>query len=732
MAAPFDALFVSSDDFEAKSQMDVDDRVELCCPLPFFLQDLCLLVVINELDCYPTELLAALPYWLRYRILNNVPALDLSRLESTPVASGVDTDGIWKSRLTANKQDSRAWIPSSRRQFLQGEPDHSDNTESPTRGNLFHLDVSNDRRYYSALNFGACLIPGDSDLTKHIFKDFEASMRDGKLSVGKQRMFEIVSDLLTNSYETDYESSLCRLISIHGNSVLTNLLTGYMHQNCQNPIQCNQEVWRRQATALVVKEFSYHRYYFDSNRDIQLTPYRHMHFYDKHNPVELLSTLCTSCQLRPHGVNICIDAFSQSFLPRLLAERLALDGGLTLPTEDAKCTSIVNCFLDGVVSLRLQCDKYGQIGLVVSMIKAAIANGRASSLKHFICSIPELYVDIIEPLCALFLLQNFHVLILDVKEMYPLTLSKLLREFITAPCPHVQKLVIHVNRDPQFQLTLDENQVASLDMNVPSCSLQHKVLKFSSNESLIKGLYVLLQFPTIRLKELSLFTSSQNFHLCAIHPDLQMTKLLITIDGQKIATLQQDMVSQKIATLQQDMVSLFGISSLRKICVRGASWDQSTEIKLGVVSGLRGRSGLSPLTKLSLEIEYQYLYEIQDFEILCDAIFSLPQLENLKLVLGRGFGDMISESRYEEVLYKCWSQKAAGIKLKSIFLQTYEVDLKQISLVTQSLSFSLSRRPQRVSPEYVYGGSYHDYDYYGGSDDSSGYDPWAYYDSDDY
>ena len=48
-------------DYEAKYQMNVDDSEKICCSLPSLLQDLCLLVVINELDSYTTELPAALP-----------------------------------------------------------------------------------------------------------------------------------------------------------------------------------------------------------------------------------------------------------------------------------------------------------------------------------------------------------------------------------------------------------------------------------------------------------------------------------------------------------------------------------------------------------------------------------------------------------------------------------------------------------------------------------------------
>ena len=65
--------------------------------LPLSLQDLSLLEVINDLDSYPVELLSSLPYWMRYRLISNLPVLDLCRLDHTPVASGVDTEEIWKS-----------------------------------------------------------------------------------------------------------------------------------------------------------------------------------------------------------------------------------------------------------------------------------------------------------------------------------------------------------------------------------------------------------------------------------------------------------------------------------------------------------------------------------------------------------------------------------------------------------------------------------------------------------
>ena len=286
-----------------------DGSARNCCPLPFFLQDLCLWVVINELDCYPTELLAALPYWLRCRILNNVPALDLYRLASTPIARGVDTDGIWKSLLKANHFKN---IKAQYRYQLHCWPNDVNETESQSKGSPFQLNVC---RKYDDI-FSLTMIPNNifsgSTLTKDIIRDLN-HVKDTKFSIGNHLLLEIVTDLLTTPYGTDLRMATGQLVSIPGNLVLSNLLIGSMHEDCQNPF-CNHEVWRKQAVALVVKEFTHVHsdpYFTISNHRagdtiIHLIPRRFLPLCDNPDPVELLSLL-SDCQLNPCGVNIHIN-----------------------------------------------------------------------------------------------------------------------------------------------------------------------------------------------------------------------------------------------------------------------------------------------------------------------------------------------------------------------------------------------------------------------------------------
>ena len=717
-------------DTETKKNHD-SESLEICCPLPFYLQDLCLLVIINELDCYPTELLASLPYWLRYRILNNVPALDLARLEHTPVASGVNTDEIWKSRVKAD--DPQAHYKST---VIHGLGD-ANNIETPNKGSPFQLNVSRDRNLYSSLHRNYY---GRNSLIMDIIKDLGGT-EDLEFSTGSHRLLEIASDLLTTSYNTDLEKATRQLVSIPGNLVLSNLLVGSLHQDCQNP-HCSQEVWKKQAVTLVVKDFNtrsyaYYSYNHRPQSDIHLIPHRLLPFCDKPDPVELLSILSNDCQLHPHGVNVHIGTISQSFSSSLRTERLALDdGGLSLPTEGAKCTSILNSFLENVVSLRLQCDKYGQIGLLVSMIKAAIPGGR---LKHLMCALPDLYMDVIDPLSTLFSMPTFQMLSLELSDAYPLMFSKLLRAFVTAPCPHVHKLLFHIKGGSQFQMSLKENQIASMDMQgltLPSCSLQHKVLKFTSGDDLAKALYLLLQYPTIRLKKLTLFTNNAYFHLCAIHPDLQVTKLALTIVGGSHYVRRRNQQTQQVATLQQDIVSFFKITSLEKVCIQGC-WGPMTEVKLGLVFGLQVRSHMRPLKKLALELDSPTSYKIREFAMLCDAVFSLPQLENLQLVLGKGFASMLRNRRFEDEMYKSWNKKGGGIRLKSISLQAHaEKEFKKVKLIPHTLSFSTSKLSPNYHEYYDFSDDddYHYSDFYHYSDYYYGYDPWQCfnYDSDEY
>jgi hypothetical protein len=188
-------------------------------PFPSFFK----IFAFYELNCYPTEQLASLPKWMRYRILSSVPALDLARLESTPVTNGIDTDKIWKLLLKATDKDRYNF-------FTERE------VKKP-----FQLNISKDRYCSDTLLYR------QNPAIEEIVSDIKHSEL---VSIGKCHLAKVASDLLKGKGLTDAQ----QLVSIPGKLVLSNLLIGSEYQKCKNPL-CNENPpWPKQAISLAVKE----------------------------------------------------------------------------------------------------------------------------------------------------------------------------------------------------------------------------------------------------------------------------------------------------------------------------------------------------------------------------------------------------------------------------------------------------------------------------------------------
>ena len=694
-----------------------EDSGKLCCPLPFFLQDLCLLAVIRDLDRYPSELLASMPLWLRNRLLKNLPMLDLCRLETTPVARKVDVSAIWNSRLRLEKLTETPQV--SRRSLFPCPSRLKKESESGFQLNVGRIDGRTGFPIVRSSEYS----PAD-----RVSKEIEAAFQQLKehTQPGKIDLFiKTVSDILDDSLKVDkshMESVALKLTSIQGHLILSNMHSGSMCSPSAVTESDSRTVWKRQATALSVTDLSelhsssqFRKQYPEQVNTLLLTPTRLLTtmITNGQDELMLLSLLTRDCNLQPSSASIHIDSITRSILIELSEERFVLDSGITLPSKQTIRTSIMSNLLRKVAILRLQCDKYTNIGVMISMIHAAIADGKDSQLKHLFCTIPDVYMDVAQPFTALFSLQNFHQLSLVVDEVYPLTLSKLLLGFMTAPCSHTQTLTIH-GKKSMFPLdTFRTEQLAALDVGgntVPDCGTEHKIFQFFPQGEFNNGLYLLFQLPTVRLRKIDLSLCYKYYHLCATHRDLQVKKLVI--DTAWASSFYGN-------TAQEDLVSFFTIHSLQKICIHG-EWGHMEEVKSGLVEGLRNRSKshLPPVRKIALELRIANSYKKRDFEMLCDAIFSLSQLDELKVTLGAGFAVMIRQPGFEVVMYRSWIRNASRIKLKELCFQSYKTELKKLSLITQELSFSSKRKhhpvPRKVygDPIDFFGSDFLDYRYY--------------------
>ena len=740
--SPAESLHIAQALDEVTSKLKQEEIGEVCCPLPLPLQDLCLLVIVSDLNTHQVDLLASLPRWFRQCLLYVLPALDLGRLEHTAIAAGLDVEPIWNCKWKETALD-----PVFPRQTLSGNPWRSIYTVH----NTLQAPLSRSSGSGNSFAFQLNVSKTDKKLPG-LMEEVNVALKNVKQRPeGKASLLTIASDILTKYPDIDINEMIQKLISVRGDLVFSSLQASAIHEPCQTS-QCGQRVWKKQATALAVnvkslEDYSIHpprhqRTSFWSRNlrgpcastkmvdNTYLTPHRLLPILYRYNPLELLSLLATDCGLQPSTAYLHIDSICKMLLSELCSERLALDCNCSHASDSY--TSVLNHFLEKVIVLGLCCDSYSHISIVVGFIDGVATNREKCQLKHLICAMPNLYLDALNSLSAVFSLPSFCQLTLEVNELNPMMLCKLLQEFMTTPCSHTQKLMIRTRKELLSSLpkSLKENQVATMKGNtrapLPFGSAQHKELQLSSQKEYTLILQIILQLPSIRLKEIvldNLDDYPDYLHLCAIHPDLHTTKLTIDLSRIQLGCFS--------TSRQSDLITLFQMTSLQEIYIYG-NWGTDEHVKLGLVNGLRSRNRSFPLTQLALMLEINNSYKMSDLQTLCDAIFSLPQLENFELVLGEEFGKMFRQPSYEQLLHRSWCCRASNVQLKSICVSGYISKSKYLSLVAKEYSNSTQLRDvrtlRRIPRPFMktYGSDYNvDYD---DEYDDDEYDDDEYYD----
>ena len=205
--------------------------------------------------------------------------------------------------------------------------------------------------------------------------------------------------------------------------------------------------------------------------------------------LQLLSILARDPDLQPSSASVPIGLISQSILPKLNMEKFS---SVPLPSDKAPYSSFLFHLLRKVTVLRLQCDKYADVGILVRMIKAATADGDGSILKHLFCVIPDIYRDVVQPFLSLYSLKNFCQLTIMIEpdhEVNTVNVDELLQGFMTIPCLSTQKLIICSRQgicppEPHFEFFRDLKCPTSEGFKlgkgslVPSCATEHKLLRF--------------------------------------------------------------------------------------------------------------------------------------------------------------------------------------------------------------------------------------------------------------
>ena len=686
--------------------------------LPFSLQDLCLLEVINDLDSYPVELLSSLPHWLRYRLLNNLPVLDLCRLDHTPVARGVNTEEIWKSLpLPSQFYDEnipwnipscippgqRVRVPLAHAPFLL-EPWVRHGTWYIGRyivrpSDISNLDVEMAKAFQGIpKQFKSC----DYAVVKHgEFLLTDTSRQRCLLKAA----FHLLDRLewIGNSSETYVRE--CKVI-------FEWLISSTDHKLL--PKDKNQaNLWSPLQTTALAK-------YQGVGGETQATPHRLLPIHTKEDPLELFSLLTQDCSLRPSEIALHGLALAKSVRKRFPDER-----------RRGEFYYLLKEFLQSVVVLGLwgrtnEYDKTTLDDTCKAIIEGAVGDGTNCKLCVLYCreitkddiSIiktfsPSLYrlpcdpgppryqglsafelftsvslQDLLPHLSAL-LQQQLMLKVVrlrlasqdnnlaDVHKLFGTLSSLFLRPQFQALSIKMQEpvesrtsllllkgfLIAPCTHEQQLTydmwcvhegIEISGSEIASLDMKGES--IPPCAVNHKTLLSCTYDVYrTFLLFPTIRLKDLDL--TGKELLVFAQHPDIQISKLRLNLLDE---------------TFTDSMTSCDGIKvflklpTLIELTVYGG-WNST--VCLGLAQGLEEQSKVGgSLCSISLctnNNSRAIMCSGAEFQVLWGAIFSLPQLNNLELsICGRHMLEAVS--RYEQDIYDSWRRVASNCQLKLV------------------------------------------------------------------
>ena len=252
---------------------------------------------------------------------------------------------------------------------------------------------------------------------------------------------------------------------------------------------------------------------------------------------------------------------------------------------------------------------------------------------------------------SLFVCPQFQALSIKIDEPIESRSSLLLlRSFMSAPCTHEQQLTYDMGGYMRQGIEISSSEIASLNTKgdsecIAQCTLDHKTLLSRTYDIY----HTLLLFLMIRLKDLDL--TGKELHTFAQHPDLQISKLRLNLIDE---------------TAREDIEVFMKLPTLTELTVYG-SW--SDVVHSAPAQGLVEQAKIGSLRSISLCTNSFSSRAItcsgSEFQVMWDALFSLPQLSDLELSIS-GQYMLEAVNRYEYEIYESWRSTAVGRQLKLI------------------------------------------------------------------
>ena len=627
--------------------------------------------IINDLDCYAPELLARLPTRFRRQLLHNLPALDLCRLEHSPVAHGVDLNSIWKEmyppflkrfdRLPKLPKDGSGVYVDWKMEYFNVVMDY-------ILRNKPHIYVERNEDFKYRYTIVDCLIAVRPRKLLGVYDLEEPEYQ------GAEWWFKHQTPLIF--YETDKVTTK-RLIELRGagkdSLKLLDILASRCHLRpktfCVDRSvveEWGQPLLQYKQTRKVLKEllseleqFCVHIAYTSHNTSfynisqvpIQITKAIFS------NPKPKLASLKTGFSF-PGVMEKDISDYMRGFSPIFFA----IPTIRQITSVTAKYPHLTKLEIDGNLDKSSVVTLAALIEQQSVLEELAVPNFAPEGLSVVDKDVTPVIEPIVVAFSRVFYKPRFKRFQMDQSHIHPSIVRHIVFGFLSAPCSHKQELLID-----KFHITPTLNvryEKPCTTHPAPSCALNHKFLwpgRGTELKLLAELFPIVFEFPVVRMHTFLVGFFPRRginiLHLAAEHGQFFVTTFILVYITES-ETLQEDLkVLLKVPTLHTFIVYPYNVQQLGYIA-----------------NTLQGQPNLLTLSIGGTNPENSGEVLSRIF----NGIFSLPQVSDFTLDFTQN-NFKISDSDCV-LLHECWLETAAGRPLKELVIYSTDLETREVML----------------------------------------------------
>lgn len=635
------------------------------CPLS--LQDQCFVHLISNFESFTCESLALLPLRLRHKLLVNLPAVDICKLESTPMAKGLNmSSNVWETMCAERCSVSSV-------QTVK-------NFQSPG------CSISLDWKEIFFLSCTTSVLNNSTDLRKYTPESRRYAEKclfsvRNCLGVKNWHGFKhpfIPADkngtCIPYRYSWITTENQCRA-DIQLLQILMDecaFFPRYLYVDCD--LFCNAELWRRRSSALMplLQRFLSHVESVEILSEDEEDPLIATFFFD---------TILSEINPVLHSVSL---SGNSHFIATTLQEcrsYFTVEDGVH-SVQNALKHSIQNIPYGHLhfLSIHVQYDMDGIPHLQAILEHQVLL--KEFRLRCCGCESPDSEVAFEEMLLAaahLFFRPNFHKLQLEVMGVSLLVAKAIIDAFLSAASSSEQILELE-------NMAIEEDLTSRTTPYVPILSL-----KMAENGYEHKKL-VLTDLEGEDVDNLfSWVTSYPNLSLQHLHvpPYLQQDACFVQLISKNVNMKIKELCVHHqtiphLPTMPQDFEKLFSNLHLFRLKLENCNIGPGGHLP-ALTQGLRKQCSMQSIQTLSLSsnsLGHCLDWELQEF---FDVIFSLPELDNVQLSLQNNK----LTSRHFELLYHSWKYSLCKKQLKVLHIGGNELPDPESELMEKIMKLSI-------------------------------------------